>query len=208
MITIYRQCAPLGRLPQPPPPQNRTVNPQGYLSTPSIETLYHEHHGWLRGWLQRRLGNAADAADLAHDAFLRLIHKPAPRGFGSPGEARAYLRSMAQGMCINLWHRREIEQAWLDTLAARPEACAPSTERQAIVLEALQEIGALLRDLPPKAAQAFLMAAVCEVPSADVAAELHISPRMVRKYVAQVMLRCMLTEAAATASALRDPTFA
>ena len=176
-----------------PPPSSRTVNPQGYPSTPSIETLYQDHHGWLRGWLQRRLGNAADAADLAHDSFLRLILKPAPRGFGSPGEARAYLRAMAQGMCINLWHRREIEQAWLDTLAASPEACAPSAERQAIVLEALQEIGALLRDLPPKAAQAFLMAAVCDVPTCDVASELGISPRMVRKYVAQVMLRCMLT---------------
>lgn len=76
------------------------------------------------------------------------------------------------------------------------------------MLEALQEIGALLRELPPKAAQAFLMAAVCEVPSADVATELGISPRMVRKYVAQVMLRCMLTEAGATARALQDPTFA
>jgi len=174
-----------------------------YSSPPSIATLYGDHHAWLKAWLQRRLGDAADAADLAQDAFLRLIVRPAPRGFNSPGEARVYLRTMAQGMCINLWHRREIEQAWLDTLAARPQAHAPSAERQAIVLEALNELGALLREVPPKAAQAFLMSSVCEMTAQEVADELLVSTRMVRKYVAQVMLRCMQAQACATAAALR-----
>lgn len=53
---------------------------------------------------------------------LRLLLKPASRGFSSPVDARAYLRTMARGMargmCIDLWRRREVEQAWLDTLAA------------------------------------------------------------------------------------------
>jgi len=172
-------------------------------SPPSIDTLYADHHVWLRAWLQRRLGNAADAADLAHEAFLRLILKPASRGFGSPLEARAYLRAMAQGMCVNLWRRREIEQAWLDTLAAQPRGYAPSAERQAIVLEALQEVAELLQSLSAKAAQAFLMSAVCGMTAADVAGELGVSSRMVRKYVAQAMLRCMQAQAVHTAAALR-----
>jgi RNA polymerase sigma-70 factor (ECF subfamily) len=140
----------------------RLVNTSDYSRSLPVEILYCDHHDWLRGWLRRRLGNAADAADLAHDAFLRLITRPASRGFDSSAEARGYLRAMAQGLCINLWHRREIERAWLDTLAAQPEDYAPSVERQAIVLEALREIGALLLDVPPKAARAFLMSAVCE----------------------------------------------
>ena len=175
-----------------------------YLSPPSVDVLYTDHHAWLRAWLQRRLGNAADAADLAHEAFLRLILKPAPHGFGSPPEARAYLRAMAQGMCVNLWRRREIEQAWLDTLAAQPEAFAPSAERQAIVLEALQEIAALLLDLPPKAARAFMMSAVCGMTAAEIGDELGVSARMVRKYVAQAMLRCMQAHAMQTAAELRQ----
>ena len=177
--------------------------PHPYVSPPSVDTLYTDHHAWLKTWLQRRLGNAADAADLAHEAFLRLILKPASRGFGSKIEARAYLRAMAQGMCINLWRRREVEQAWLDTLAAQPHGYAPSAERQAIVLQALQEIAALLLDLPPKAAQAFLMSAVCGMTAAEVGGELGVSSRMVRKYVAQAMLRCMQAQAAQTAAALR-----
>ena len=180
------------------------MNAPGYTS-PAIEDLYDVHHGWLKSWLSRRLGSTPDAADLAHDVFLRLILKPAPRGFGSVGEARAYLRTMARGMCINLWHRREIEQAWLDTLAARPEQFSPSAERQAMVLEALNEVGAMLLDLPAKAARAFLLTEACQMSQKEVAQELGVSTRMVRKYIAQAMLKCMQLQASQTASDLLDP---
>lgn len=66
----------------------------------SIETLYCDHHGWLFRWLRSRLGNAADAADLAHEAFLRLLGKPCQ--FDNPDGARAYLRVMANGLCVDL----------------------------------------------------------------------------------------------------------
>jgi len=171
---------------------------------PAIGELYENHHGWLKSWLLQRLGNAHDAADLAHDVFLRLILKPAPRGFESPGEARAYLRAMARGMCINLWHRREIERAWLDTLAARPEEAAPSAERQAMVLEALHEVGAMLLDLPIKAARAFLLTEACGMTQKEVADELGVSTRMVRNYIARAMLACMQLQARATVGDLAN----
>lgn len=171
----------------------------------NIYTLYSDHHGWLHSWLWRRLGNSSDAADLAHDVFLRLIVKPAPRGFEHEGAARSYLRRMAEGMCINLWHRREIEQAWLDTLAAQPEEFAPSAERQAMVIEALQEVGRMLLDLPPRAARAFLLAEACQMTDQEVAEELGVSSRMVRKYKVQVMLHCMQLQAWHIAADLLDP---
>ena len=171
----------------------------------SLAALYSHHHGWLYSWLSHRLGSTPDAADLAHDVFLRLIYKPSPNGFNSFGEARAYLRAMANGLCINLWHRREIEQAWLDTLAARPENVAPSAERQAIVLEALHEVGAMLLDLPAKAARAFILTEACRMTQKEVAEELGVSTRMVRKYIAQAMLQCMQLEARHTAADLLSP---
>lgn len=158
-----------------------------------FESLYCDHHRWLQSWLHRRLGSAADAADLAHDAFLRLIQ--IPRHFGSAPEARSYLRSMANGMCVDLWRRRSIEQAWLDTLAAQPEAVAPSAEHQAIVLEALREIDAMLRTLPPKVARAFVMAVAGDMTHKAVAQALNVSTRTVTTYVAQAMMHCLQLEA-------------
>ncbi|MBN3816446.1 sigma-70 family RNA polymerase sigma factor [Paraburkholderia sp. Se-20369] len=163
-----------------------------------VHALYRDHHGWLQGWLRRRLGDAVDAADLAHDAFLRLIVKPAPKGFGSDVEARAYLRTMAQGMCIDLWRRRQVEQAWLDSLAAQPEPCEPSPEHRAIVIETLMEIGALISRLPDKARRAFIMAQIHELPTREIAGELAVSERMVQKYLAQAMLQLALVEAGLT----------
>lgn len=158
-----------------------------------MHALYSDHHGWLSAWLRRRLGNTFDAADLAQDAFLRLLVKP--RGFDSFDGARAYLSTVAKGLCIDLWRRREIEQAWLDALAAQPEAMAPSAEHQAMVIQALLEIDAMLSRLPTKAASAFVMAMACGMTDREVAAELGVSDRMVRKYMAQAMLHCVALEA-------------
>ncbi len=162
-------------------------------SSPEFESLYCRHHPWLQGWLLRRLGNAADAADLAQDAFLRLLQ--VPRHFATPPQARSYLRSMANGLCVDLWRRRSIEQAWLETLAAQPEALAPSAEHQAIVLQALNEIDAMLRALPVKVARAFVMAVAGDMTHKEVARELGVSLRSVTSYVAQAMLHCLQLEA-------------
>lgn len=171
------------------------MSASAYSRSPSLETLYCDHHGWLQSWLHRRLGNACDAADLAHDTFLRLLTKPASRGFDSFGEARAYLRTAASGLCVDLWRRREVEQAWLQTLAAQPEAFTPSPEYQSIVIETLLEVGSMLARLSEKAARAFVMAQVDGLPYREIATELGVSERMVKKYIAQAMLQCVLIEA-------------
>jgi RNA polymerase sigma factor (sigma-70 family) len=170
-----------------------------HTSSLPLETIYRDHHGWLQSWLRRRLGNAFDAADLAQDAFVRLLSR-APR-FESAPQARVYLRSMANGLCVDLWRRREIEQAWLDTLAVQPETLAPSAEEQAAVLQALQEIDTLLRRLPAKAARAFVLSMACQMTHQEIAVELGVSSRSVGSYLSQAMLHCMQLEAAQMGSA-------
>lgn len=158
-----------------------------------LSGLYSDHHGWLQSWLRRRLGSAFDAADLAQEAFVRLLARP--RRFDSFDNARAYLSTVAKGLCVDLWRRREIEQAWLDTLAARPEAVEPSAEERVAILQALYEIDAMLQRLSEKAGRAFVLAMACEMTDKEVARELGVSDRMVRKYIAQAMLHCMTLEA-------------
>lgn len=64
-----------------------------FPASPSLDTLYFDHNGWLRGLLYRRFGCAETAADLAHDTFLRLL---ASRQLRDPiREPRAYLNRIA-----------------------------------------------------------------------------------------------------------------
>jgi RNA polymerase sigma-70 factor (ECF subfamily) len=73
-----------------------------------VQTLYSDHHGWLRGWLRGKLGNASDAADLAQDVFVRVLARRQPMQAREP---RAYLSTIARGLVIDHWRRRELEQA-------------------------------------------------------------------------------------------------
>ena len=115
---------------------------------------------------------------------------------GAP-QARQYLRTMANGLCIDLWRRREVEQAWLDALAAHPEAVAPSAEERAIVIETLCGIDAMLRQLPEKVATAFVLSQLHGLRYREIAVQLQVSERMVKKYMARAMLHCVLLQAGA-----------
>lgn len=163
-----------------------------------VEHLYVGHHGWLLSWLRKRLGCTHQAADLAQDTFLRLITSRSRHRFNTIAEARAYLRTTAQNLCITQWRRQEIERAWLESLAAAPAIHFPSAERQAIVLQALQELSEMLNSLSPKAASAFALAVICGMSDDRVGAELGISGRMVRKYVVQAMTACLSLRARQT----------
>ncbi|MGH8360144.1 MAG: sigma factor, partial [Pseudomonas sp.] len=77
----------------------------------AVQTLYSNHHGWLNTWLRSRLGNAADAADLAQDTFVRLLQKTERFELKAP---RAFLRTIARGLVIDHWRREEIERAYLE----------------------------------------------------------------------------------------------
>lgn len=91
-----------------------------------VQNLYCEHHGWLHRWLDRKLGNASDAADLAHDTFIRLLTRQNPASLGA--EPRALLTHIAKGLVIDRWRRQDVERAYLETIAHLPEPEVPSPE--------------------------------------------------------------------------------
>ncbi|MFR0690385.1 sigma factor [Enterobacterales bacterium AE_CKDN230030158-1A_HGKHYDSX7] len=60
----------------------------------AVSELYQHHHGWLQGWLRRRLGCQEQAADLAQDTFTRLLGS---RRVLEAREPRAYLTTGQKG---------------------------------------------------------------------------------------------------------------
>ncbi len=154
-----------------------------------IRTLYLDHHGWLRERLQRRLGCLGQAADLAQDTFVRLLAQEGE--LERLREPRAFLATVAQGLLANHWRRQALERAYLEALAARPEEVQPSPEDQALILETLTELDALLDRLPARVRQAFLLAQLDGLTYAVIAQRLGVSERMVKKYMAQAMLHCL-----------------
>lgn len=152
-----------------------------------VHALYLQHHSWLQGWLRRQLGNAFDAADLAHDVFMRVL---ARRALVQAREPRAYLSTIARGLVIDHWRRRELEQAWLETLAALPPGEAPSPEARLQVLETLVAIDRMLDALKPQVRAAFLWAQLDGLTCPQIAQRLQVSLATAERYVARALRHC------------------
>lgn len=164
------------------PPADPTLNLQ-------VQTLYTEHHGWLQGWLARRLGDACDAADLAHDTFLRLLSRQGNSYFGS--EPRALLTHIAKGLVIDRWRRQDVERAYLQAIAHLPEPEVPSAETRWMILETLYRIDAMLRELPARVRHVFLLSQLDGLTYAQIAEQLQVSLVTIKRDIRTAFLACL-----------------
>lgn len=156
----------------------------------ALLTWYCDHHGWLVGWLRRKLGSACDAMDFAQNTFLRLASHADLERIRTP---RAFLTTTATRLLIDDARRRKIESACLESWTVlHGEAQAPSPEQLLQTVETLARLARLLDDLPPKPRTAFLLHRLDGWTYHEIAAELGVSASMVKQYVARALAHCYL----------------
>jgi RNA polymerase sigma-70 factor (ECF subfamily) len=63
----------------------------------TLTAMYSEHHGWLHNWLRKKLGCSQHAADLAHDAFIRVL-MPDPAAIHVALQALERIAEMLAGL--------------------------------------------------------------------------------------------------------------
>jgi len=163
-------------------------------ATAAVQHIYEAHHGWLYGWLRRRLGNSADAADLAQETFVGLMTTHRRRAMPVLAEPRAYLTTIAKRLMVDMYRRHALEHAYLEALAAMPPRHAPSEEHRLIVLQTLREADALLAALPDKVRAAFLLSQLDGLTYEQIGAEMGVSLRTVKRYMAEAFKHCILAE--------------
>ncbi|MBA5709526.1 RNA polymerase subunit sigma [Pseudomonas fulva] len=154
-----------------------------------VQTLYSAHLGWLHTWLRHRLGNAADAADVAQDTFMRLLQRREHLQIQQP---KAFLRTVARGLIIDHWRREELHKAYLEALALVPEANTPDVETRELLLELLERIAKMLDGLKPKVRTAFLLAQCEGLRYQEIAQQMGVSVRTVERYIADALYHCYL----------------
>jgi len=163
------------------------VSDTNVLTPLGVEGLYSDHHNWLKGWLKHRLGCSETAADLAQDTFVRILLKENPV---QPDSPRAYLSTVARGLMMNHWRRQALERAYLELLAAQPEALAPSEEERYQLLETLMQLSEILDGLSQRDKQVFLLARLDGLKYQQIAEQLDISLNMVQKAMLRAMRNC------------------
>lgn len=153
-----------------------------------LHKLYAEHHGWLVGWLRRRLGNTEQAADLAQDTFVKLVANPETQPLDQP---RAYLATIAKRLLIDQSRRLTLELAYHEMLATQPVEHVPSEEARALVLESLRQIDAILQKLAEPVRHAFLLSQLDGMTYEEIATQLAVSTRTVKRYMATAFEECL-----------------
>jgi len=153
-----------------------------------VKNLYLEHHTWLKRWLMKRLGEAADADDLAQDTFVRILR--ARRPVNDLQRPLAYLATIANSLLINRWRRLAVERAYAEALAAQPEQYEISPETRHLLIETLTRLDELLHGLSPRVREIFLLSQLDGLTYKQIAAQLSLSVDQVQRAMLKAFDRC------------------
>jgi RNA polymerase sigma-70 factor (ECF subfamily) len=163
------------------------------MPTPShtiaVQHIYEQHHSWLHGWLRGKLHNACDAADVAHDTFVRIL---GGRHAAQILEPRDYLATIARGLVIDRYRRHAIEQAYKQSLAERPDATAISEEDKAIIIETLVAVDKALASLGERSRRIFMLSQIDGLTYQQIADQLQVSLTTVKKHMVRAVTECSM----------------
>jgi RNA polymerase sigma factor (sigma-70 family) len=162
--------------------------------TPDWAAIYASHQASLLRFLERLLRNPADAADVAQDAYLRLLSSELPHDIQNP---RAFLFTTAYNLGLNYLKRtgrirsRDERAAESEHFLAQCFAEQDPDPSDAVEHDELHRtLNRALQALPPKCQETFWRHRVEEEPYKAIAARLGVSESMIEKYIMRATAHC------------------
>lgn len=156
----------------------------------SVHEIIYQHHDALIRFLRQRLRVKDDAADVAQEAYIRLMQYEGSRKIASPS-------SMLFRIAINVANdlgrieqaRRAADQLPLDLVELASEQ--PEPAREIAAEQDLQLLYAAIEELPPKCRNVFLLSRVRRMTYPEIARHVGISVKMVEKHISHALAICM-----------------
>ena len=167
--------------PAMPPEESAWVARAKAGDSTAFAALYDRYERRIYGVAYRMVGNAADAADLTQDTFLRAY-----RALEKAGDAlnvSAWLHRIAVNACLDVLRRRR-RVSWLPWPAAWHDAHSASRlddpENHLIASETQRAVRRALDALSPRARQALILREYEGLSYAELGAVLGVSPQAVK----------------------------
>lgn len=145
-------------------------------------------------YLQRRGQSAEDAEDIVQEAFLRF-HRAGNQV--EDADARPLIFVIARNLLKDQWksagreaaRRAPVSPDELETAGQAMADEAPAPDRGILGKEMLDQAMAVIRDLPPRTREAFLLNRFEDLTYRQIADRLGVSVSMVEKHLAEALRR-------------------
>lgn len=155
----------------------------------SLPTVIEFHYHELLAYVARKLGSSMFAADIVHDAYVRVRQLPSLLTIRNP---RAYLFRTATNLIVD-YHRQEQRRGKYLTQESAPEEIQAGSPALDTTLDEKREFAVLrqaIDELPPKCRQVFIMRKFDGLEQEEIADQLGISRNMVEKHLRKALLHC------------------
>ena len=152
----------------------------------TVAKLFTDHRDRLQQYLRARLTNADDAAELAQEAYLRMLRVKRADLIRHP---QAYLFRIANNLLHELYTGRRPESGEsleLDLL----ETDEPSPEELAVLAGRREMVRRAVDELPEKCQAALTLHLQQGLTQAEIAERMNLSRQMVQKYLARGLSHC------------------
>ncbi|WP_282010070.1 RNA polymerase sigma factor [Nitrospina watsonii] len=154
-----------------------------------VEHLYLANHHALCRFLTRMLRCEEAAAEVAQEAYLRMLRYACRTPLTHP---RAYLFQVAANLArTRLQQERRHSLHFNEAVLPEEVECpAEDTERAAIAKQGLEQLSQAVATLPPRCREVFLMNRLDGLSYSQIAERLGISLNMVEKHIIKALLHC------------------
>lgn len=155
----------------------------------ALSRLFEEHNRTLVSFLVNRLGNEAEAKEVAQEAYVRILQLDAP---GVVGFLRAYLfRTAANIATDRIRHRTHVER-FSEVYEGDDLVNNLGPERESCATEALGLLRSAVYELPPRYRRAFLMHRFEDAHASEIGARIGVNERQARNYIQRAVAYCRL----------------
>jgi RNA polymerase sigma factor, sigma-70 family len=159
-----------------------------------ISRLYRQYYGELFRFLASRLPSREDAAEIAQEAFARMLALESDYPFQHP---RGFLFRTALNLTVDAFRSQHPRPHQMDEIAmAENLPCeTPGPESAVYARQRLDLLKNAIAELPPRCRQAFLMHKFENRSYTEIAAEMGISRNMVEKHIIKALAHCRRLDA-------------
>jgi RNA polymerase sigma factor (sigma-70 family) len=166
------------------------VGPAGQHShAQALAKLFESHNRSLKSFLRARLGNEQEVQEVTQEAYARLLqlHQTIAISF-----LRAYLFKTAAHIAADRQRQRRSRSRIDQALGERDLVDSMGPERHIVAAEDLAIVERALGELPLNYRRAFMLRRYHELAPEQIAGELNVRLRMVRKYINRATVYCKL----------------